>query len=114
MGGFARGATPLANGPRHCGQPSGAVAQPTPDWSASAGIVHKKDRQRIRRIRQVIMVLCVFVAGCVKGTTLPISKAGLLTGLPKVVLGVSVVGAILSVHTLFGPPSAAIALTVAK
>ena len=99
MGGFARGATPFANGPRHCGQLSGAVAQPTPDWSASAEIVHKKDRLRNRRIGQVIMLLCVFVTGRVKGTTLPISKAGLLTGLPNVVVEVSVLGAILKMHT---------------
>src|SRR5690348_6651676 len=99
MGGFARGATPFANGPRHCGQLPGAVAQPTPDWSASTGNVHKKDRDRIRRIGQVIMVLCVFIARRVKGTTVPISKSGLLTGLPKVILWVSAVGAILSPHT---------------
>jgi len=60
------------------------------------------------------MTLCVFVAGRVKGTTLPISKSGLLTCLPKVVLGVSVLGAILNVHTKFGLSSAGIALTTAK
>src|SRR5437867_1248225 len=60
MGGFARGATPLAKGPRHCGQLSGAAALAlTPALSASADKVGRQARTRIRRNGQVMLMHCV-------------------------------------------------------
>src|SRR5712671_5077918 len=49
-GGLARSATPLANGPRHCGQLSGGEAQAlTSARSAKADNADKQARTTIRR-----------------------------------------------------------------
>jgi hypothetical protein len=46
MGGLALGATPLAEGPRHCGQPTWGAAQvPTPDSPATADKLNKYARK---------------------------------------------------------------------
>ena len=59
-GGFARGATPVANGPRHCGQLSGTAALAlTPASSAGADGVGRQARTRIRRNAHVMLIHCV-------------------------------------------------------
>src|SRR5712671_4863303 len=59
-GGFARGATPLANGPRHCGQLSGAAALALePASSAGADGADRQARTRIRRSGRVMLTRCV-------------------------------------------------------
>src|SRR6476660_5580726 len=60
MGGFARGATPFANGPRHCCQlPGEAAHPPTPVGSPRAENAVRQARRTNRRNGWVMLTDCV-------------------------------------------------------
>ena len=111
IGGFARGATPLADGPRHCGQDSrGASQVPTPDGLVMTEAQHEKLSTVINCNERVIILYTGSKSGPLSkqrlsfccywrmdhgriSHLLPKAKSGLLTRLPKLALAVSVLKA---------------------
>src|SRR5438094_65778 len=64
IGGFARGATPFANGPRHCGQLFTYAAQEAP--RPSSAMDETADRQpRIKRNARELMLMHCGALNCV-------------------------------------------------
>src|SRR5215468_9474556 len=76
IGGLAPGATPFANGPRHCGQASDGVAQPlAPSGSASAGKVNRHAKPITRNRYLILITLCTFDAKSVKVCSVTMNSA---------------------------------------